>query len=960
MSRRGFFLDCQALPPPLNTATFTQGVTLYRHQRVLECALNRVSQQEWGLAGSVKGNSAAAHSVSAVVETDSDGRITFFSSQCDCRIGRHCLHGVALVVKGRFQSEHSQALPDPVNPQTSAPRAAFQPYQSHGLFDNAPLLPPVLTTQPDAAAATPLLVPTAWLHISRVADHELERLGLLRATLRFDYAGAVYYALDETNPVRLEAAPGSTAPTLLHRNLPVERAIHQALHALGLAGDSQGRFGLTLGDLEQQQRWLQWADEGFAAFWSAGLNVTQDTALTGWIQVADDLQAQLIPGAEDNRAPPHQVERGGRISEHTAWFSLSLGMRISGVGGIHEERRSVLPALPQLLASLAGVFQTAHASQNPFMSLASLPFTTTVTAQLPQHVFWPQGDGTFVRLPTAPLLPWLQALLELLAERTPSGGFSENTLPLSRVEAVRLGVALAGSAAATAPLWHGADELQALVRQLTGQQSVPVVNAPTGLHAVLRPYQSHGLAWLQLLRSQGLGGVLADDMGLGKTLQTLAHVLLEKEAGRLDRPVLILAPVSLLGNWRREAERFTPALRTLVLHGKDRAGEATKIAFQDVVIAPYSLLQRDGEHWHRRAWHLVVLDEAQNIKNSSSRAARVAVQLDTRHRLCLSGTPIENHLGELWSLFHFLMPGFLGSSHRFLQTFRTPIEKHGDAHALAELRRRITPFLLRRHKKDVAAELPDKQVVITPIELGDAQASLYETIRLTTEKAVRDALSNKGLARSQLHILDALLKLRQVCCHPRLVAVPAAQRIEQSAKMEWLMATLPTLLAEGRSVLVFSQFTCMLALIEVKLAAHGMRWTTLTGQTQKRDAAIERFTSGTVPLFLISLKAGGVGLNLPQADTVIHFDPWWNPAVEIQATDRAHRIGQTRAVTVYKLVARGTIEERIVGLQERKAVLAASLHDTPTSGHTAFQNPSARLSLFSTDELDTLLQPMNA
>ena len=962
MSRRGFFLDIQALPPPLSAATHTQGVALYRQQRVLECVLNRVSQQEWGAAGSVKGHSAAAHSVSAVVETDSDGRVTFFSSQCDCRVGRHCLHGVALVVKGHFQSEYLPASPDPVNPQTDAPRAVFQPYQSHGLFDDAPLLPPALPMRPGAAAAAPLLVPTAWLHISRIADHELARLGLLRATLRFDYAGTVYYALDDTNPVRLEAVQGSTATTLLHRNLMVERAIHHALHALGLTGDSQGRFGLTLGDLEQQQRWLQWADDGFAAFRAAGLNVTQDSALTGWIQVADDLQARLIPSAESSGAQQHRVsvERSGRVSGHTAWFTLSLGMRISGVGGIHEERRSVLPALPQLLASLTAVFQSAHASPGFSLPLTASPLTTTVTAQLPPHVFWPQGDGTFVRLPTAPLLPWLQALLELLAERTPSGGFSGNALRLSRIEAVRLGVVLAGGAAGADRLWQGADDLQALAQQLAGQQNVSAMAAPTGLRAVLRPYQLQGLAWLQLLRRQGLGGLLADDMGLGKTLQTLAHVLLEKQAGRLDRPVLIVTPVSLLGTWRREAERFTPTLRTLVLHGSNRAGEATKIPFQDIVIAPYSLLQRDGEHWHRRAWHLVVLDEAQNIKNSSSQAARVVTQLDTRHRLCLSGTPIENHLGELWSLFHFLMPGLLGSITRFHQTFRTPIEKHGDALALAQLRRRVMPFMLRRHKKDVAADLPDKQAVITPVVLGDAQASLYETIRLTTEKSVRQALAGKGLARSKLSILEALLKLRQVCCHPRLVAVPAAQHVRQSAKLDWLMATLPRLLAEGRTVLVFSQFTSMLALIEVELATCGLRWATLTGQTQKRDTVIERFTSGAVPLFLISLKAGGVGLNLPQADTVIHFDPWWNPAVETQATDRAHRIGQTRTVTVYKLVARGTIEERIVALQARKAALAASLHDAPHGGPAAMDSAAPNTGLFSAEDLDSLLQPIDS
>ncbi|MGH6627013.1 MAG: DEAD/DEAH box helicase, partial [Burkholderiaceae bacterium] len=490
-----------------------------------------------------------------------------------------------------------------------------------------------------------------------------------------------------------------------------------------------------------------------------------------------------------------------------------------------------------------------------------------------------------------------------------------------------------------------------MVRQLAGRGALPAVDAPPGLQATLRPYQQQGLDWLQFLRSHGLGGILADDMGLGKTLQTLAHILVEKQAGRLDRPVLIIAPVSLMGNWRREAGRFTPDLSTLVLHGKERHEAAAEMARHDLIIAPYSLLQRDRQRWLQQAWHLVVLDEAQNIKNANTHAAQIVGELDTRHRLCLSGTPMENHLGELWSLFHFLMPGFLGSQARFKELFRTPIEKQGDGERLDQLRRRVTPFMLRRAKREVATDLPNKQEAISSVELGDKQADLYETIRLTTEKAVREALTSKGLAKSQIQILDALLKLRQVCCDPRLVPVPAAKKIKQSAKLELLMELLPEMLAEGRRVLLFSQFTTMLELIEQELAKRDILWVKLTGQSQKRDQIIERFTSGSVPLFLISLKAGGVGLNLTQADTVIHYDPWWNPAVENQATDRAHRIGQTQRVFVYKLVAQGTIEERILALQERKAMLADSMY----SDAQARKQP-----LFSENDLAELLKPLGA
>ena len=386
-----------------------------------------------------------------------------------------------------------------------------------------------------------------------------------------------------------------------------------------------------------------------------------------------------------------------------------------------------------------------------------------------------------------------------------------------------------------------------------------------------------------------------------------------------------------------------------MLHGKDRHEVADTIDQHDIVIAPYSLLQRDRERWLEAKWHIVVLDEAQNIKNASTFAAQVVSQLQTRQRLCLSGTPMENHLGELWSLFHFLMPGFLGSQKRFATLFRTPIEKQGDPERLAQLRARITPFMLRRTKSVVALELPPKVETVMRVELSGKQADLYETIRLGMEKTVREALSTKGLAKSQITILDALLKLRQVCCDPQLVPLAAAKKIKASAKLEQLMEMLPEMLDEGRRILLFSQFTSMLTLIESELEKRQLNWVKLTGQSQKRDALIDQFTSGRVPLFLISLKAGGVGLNLPQADTVIHYDPWWNPAVENQATDRAHRIGQTQSVWVVKLVAQGTIEERILALQERKAALADSMY----SGSTGRKQP-----LFTEGDLAELLKPL--
>ena len=798
--------------------------------------------------------------------------------------------------------------------------------------------------------------PLARLHINPVALQNQARLGLLRASLQFDYGGVRHYTLNDLNPVLIELAAdaavlplpavdnneprpaaeparSSTRRIQLYRDLPAEKAAHNALRTLGLGGDSAGQFYLPFSDPAQQNQWLTWLDDDFAALRQAGFEVTSEPALASWIARADDLQVELAAPT----ATAANAESGQSLESfdegRSPWFDLSLGMLIAG------QRQNILPMLPELLSQLTAVSHSNGGAGGG---------SGDTTLQLPEYIYLKQDDGSYLRLPCEPLRPWLQALLDLLGERSSAraGDFKGDALRLSRLEALRLGAAIGEGAT-----WQGAERLRQMVTLLGGRAELPQIAAPEGLMAQLRPYQLHGLQWLQFLRANQLAGILADDMGLGKTLQTLAHILIEKQSGRLDLPVLIIAPVSVMGNWRKEAGRFTPQLSTLVLHGKDRHLAAPGIAQHDIVIAPYSLLQRDRERWQQQAWHLVVLDEAQNIKNASSHAAQVVGELNTRHRLCLSGTPMENHLGELWSLFNFLMPGFLGSQARFKSLYRTPIEKHGDSERAEQLRRRVTPFMLRRHKRDVATDLPEKQIAISSVELGSAQADLYETIRLTTEKTVRDALANKGLAQSQIQILDALLKLRQVCCDPRLLAVPAAQKVRQSAKLELLMELLPELLAEGRKVLLFSQFTSMLRLIEEELVKRGIQWVKLTGQSQKRDEIIDRFTSGEVPLFLISLKAGGVGLNLTQADTVIHYDPWWNPAAETQATDRAHRIGQTQRVMVYKLVAQGTIEERILALQERKAALAESMYSAAEQRNGA---------LFTESDLAALLRPLGS
>ncbi len=540
---------------------------------------------------------------------------------------------------------------------------------------------------------------------------------------------------------------------------------------------------------------------------------------------------------------------------------------------------------------------------------------------LPDMLDIPLGNHNYLSVSSDKIKPILAILFELFNTSVVE---KDGTVKLSRFNAA----SLADMEEQSYGLFSltGGKELRELGQKLKNFTGIQDVALPVNLQAELRPYQQQGLNWLQFLREYQFAGILADDMGLGKTIQTLAHLLLEKQSGRMTLPCLIIAPTSLMSNWRRETERFTPDLRVLTLQGAERKQLFDKINDYDLILTTYPLLPRDEEILLKHDYHYLILDEAQTIKNPTSIAAQLVRQIKTTHRLCLTGTPMENHLGELWAQFDFLMPGFLGDNAAFRKRYRTPIEVYGDSEQKSRLSRRLAPFMMRRTKQEVANELPLKTEIIRSVPLHAKQAALYESIRLTMEKKVREAIAEKGLSRSHITILDALLKLRQTCCDPRTLPLKEAQKVKESAKLDLLMEILPEQLEEGRRILIFSQFTRMIALIEDELNARKIAYSKLTGQTRKRDEAIELFKSGAVDVFLISLKAGGVGLNLTEADTVIIYDPWWNPATESQAADRAHRIGQNKPVFVYKLITENTVEEKIIAMQDRKRALAESIY----------------------------------
>ncbi len=567
-----------------------------------------------------------------------------------------------------------------------------------------------------------------------------------------------------------------------------------------------------------------------------------------------------------------------------------------------------------------------------------LPILQTMLKQLKHHDQLKVDDAEpiYVRLPSGHYMPLpadrVRSILNVLIELYDTDSLSENQeLRLSTLHASRL-LELDAAMGAAQLRWVGGDRIREMGRKLANFSGIQTAEVPRQFLGELRPYQQEGLSWLQFLREYGFGGILADDMGLGKTVQALSHITLEKTSGRMTQPCLVIAPTSLMFNWQLEAKRFSPDLKVLLLHGTERKEHFEHLSQYDLILTTYPLIVRDKQILLEQHFHLLILDEAQCIKNAKSQAALVAIQLKATHRLCLTGTPMENHMGELWSLFHFMMPGLLGDQKSFQRLFRTPIEKHGNQERRQHLNRRITPFLLRRTKDKVVQELPDKVEMIRHVELEGGQRDLYETIRVTMQEKIKKEIANLGLKRSHIIILDALLKLRQVCCDPRLLKIKTAkQKTSKSAKLDLLMTLLPELIEEGRRILLFSQFTEMLGLIEEAITKAAIPYVKLTGQTKDRATPVQQFQAGEIPLFLISLKAGGTGLNLTAADTVIHYDPWWNPAVENQATDRAHRIGQDKTVFVYKLVAKGTVEEKILDMQQRKKALMDGLFSDKTT-----------------------------
>lgn len=657
--------------------------------------------------------------------------------------------------------------------------------------------------------------------------------------------------------------------------------------------DAQARDALVAAGLPRRDAspiaWARFLHDVVPALERSGWRIEIDPSVNELV-----IDASAPHAIWDTRLAAREPASAGRFAaEAGEWFDVDLGVEVDG------QRIALLPVIVDVLRNMeSGVM--------------------------------PQSDVTYamsgeraVVLPMERIRTVLQTLVELHDDPHLT---ARGKLALSRLSALELAQALPDVQTED----ESARTLNSLAAHLTRGDGVAELPVPEGLHATLRAYQHEGYRWLQFLLAHNVGGILADDMGLGKSIQAIAHLLHEHNNSHREvsnhLPSLLVVPTSLVPNWLAEIERFAPSLRVVSLHGPKRFQHYASVEDCDVAITTYALLNRD-EFFLHQPWHIAILDEAQAIKNPNSKVARAASKLKATQRLCLTGTPMENHLGELWSLLNFVMPHALYDQRRFARLFRTPIEKENSAQRRDQLARRIRPFILRRTKGDVALQLPEKTEIVERIELAEDQRDLYESVRLAVHEEVRREIERLGLARSRIAVLDALLKLRQVCCDPRLVKLESAARVHSSAKLAWLVENLEQLVDEGRRTLVFSQFTSMIDLIKRELDRANIPYVELVGSTVDRATPVRQFQSGEVPVFLISLRAGGTGLNLTAADTVIHYDPWWNPAVERQATDRAHRIGQDKPVFVYKLIASGTVEEKILDLQSRKADIAESLFE---------------------------------
>jgi superfamily II DNA or RNA helicase len=720
--------------------------------------------------------------------------------------------------------------------------------------------------------------------------------------------------LDETNapfPIAITEPP--TVVIRLSEKKQV-RAGAPAAIAAGVPAELELILGFKYGDLVLPSR-----DETSAVeseLYTRTIN-EQNKGQSVWVKRLWDQEGQLRRFLS-NLQPTRVIADRFFFHEEPAldalfYLSSESDWEISGWQNVTSYRVAPQPVRLKAVLSLKKEsykfefdLQALDVDNNP------LPFMEVIASVFKNKNYLKRPDGSYVRLPVTTLLSVMKQI----------GQSKEAARPL--YQALPIAHVLES---------HGieieADEgFKEFIYKLRNFKELTPLEIPNTFAGSLREYQKEGFNWLCFLREYGLAGILADDMGLGKTIQALCLLLFHHKNHTQRQPSLVVAPTSVVYNWLSEAEKFAPQLKTALFLGRDRNELLKQLKKDkdkpDVIFTTYGIIRRDYETLKEIQFDYLILDEAQNIKNPESVGAIACKSLKSLHRLALSGTPVENRLKELWSIFDFLMPEFLGNLREFNETFERPIEA-GASEVGQKLRKIVHPFILRRLKSQVEKELPERTDIINTCDMDDEQRSLYLDVLDECRQKVFGEIASRGIKRSQISVLAALLRLRQVCCDPRLLKNREGESTPPSAKLSGLMEMLGEIIESGHKILVFSQFVEMLTLIRTELEKEKYTYEYIDGQTPAKERLdkVNRFNADeSIPIFLISLKAGGTGLNLTGADYVIHYDPWWNPAVENQATDRAHRIGQTRHVFNYKLITRGTVEEKILALQKKKKELA--------------------------------------
>ncbi len=843
-------------------------LALARAVRNVEVERNRF--QDYVAKGEIIGNTASQQS-ELVIATNKQ---TVKSHKCTCSFDRQgmCKHVIALGLSAR----------DPAIPSAGDRQAMLKAALMSGRRLNAPTTATRQTILSPSKGGAGVMFKNATATFAQTdagtITHDLEEIRFL---VRYELEDDILLVSAEAKYGPFNISIFAPEPTRPHE-LKDDRGTHQPLRDLAIEAEAR--------------QWFKEALEDHRVDGDGAIMIEGEAIYTFIKETYPEIEfrypVDLDPSAEDVMRVLQEPVEGvwsSRLSSGIDLFSFSVQLHCKGADiSLEEVKKMVIRGKPFL-----------RLPDGRFMEVENQHDLTQMVEVLQKAR--PQKDGFTIPLYEAP------GFLSLF-ERSRQQRLTEMD-----------------------------SRFQAFVAEAQKGKMVQMKDLPEGLDKILRPYQKEGVAWMLFLQKYGFGGVLADDMGLGKTLQVLT--LLEKQ--RLERldpknadqkhePTLIVCPKSLMQMWALEAKKFTPDLKVIVVDGTvgERAEIVRRRGDVDILITSYSLLQRDLAVYHATdaAFSLLVLDEAHSIKNAGTNTAKAVKLLPAKHRLALTGTPLENGVHELWSIFDFLMPGFLGDAEMFRRRYGRPIQELQDKEALKRLRDRVGAFMLRRTKESQLKDLPPKIEQVSPCELTAEQLVIYARVLESTRKQVFQAVETKGIERSHIDILAALTKLRRVCDHPTLVEPSLPRTEELSGKMAYALELIHEAVSGGHKILLFSQFTSMLDLLREALDREGIGHCTIEGKTRDRQAEVDRFHNDpTASVFLLSLRAGGTGLTLTPADVVILFDPWWNPMAEQQAMDRAHRIGQTKTVNVYKLVTQGTIEEKVMELQARKRQLFDAL-----------------------------------